>query len=116
MIKNLWSKTTVICGNHKTDFPKMSLKTGQQSMFYSCPKYYPENRNKEERACRNHVSCDDFEKILDILSKEMDNQMQFGTIPNLTNYTFKFKTIDVVVTEHTADKLIIKIFNKKALD
>ena len=67
MIKNFWKQIEVVCGNHGEDKTvKMSWKQGHRSMFYSCPKYYPDARVEGERACRNNVSVEDFEKIVDI--------------------------------------------------
>ena len=44
MVKNLWKQIEVVCGNHEKDYPVMGLKQGHRSLFYSCPKYYPEAR------------------------------------------------------------------------
>ena len=115
MVKNLWNKIRIVCGNHENNFPEMTLKTGHRSMFYSCPKYYPENRNSNEYACVNNVSTEDFEKILEKLSEEINEQMIFGTTPNLLNLKFKIKNIEITVIEHTDKSITIKILNKHAL-
>lgn len=118
MVKNLWKQIEVICGNHPTVNEKvvMQPKVGHRSMFYSCPKYYSEARTVGERACKNNVSTEDFEKILEYLSKEIENMMMSGQKPCLKNLKFKIKNIQIEVTEHTDDLLQIKVFNKKSID
>lgn len=117
MIKNLWKHIDVVCGNHGEDTSvKMGWKTGHRSMFYSCPKYYPDARESGERACCNNVSVEDFEKIVDSLSDELSAMMKMGNpTPNLTNYSFKLKSIVIKVLSHTDDSIVISILNKKAL-
>lgn len=100
MVKNLWKQIEVVCGNHEKDYPVMGLKQGHRSLFYSCPKYYPDTRQPGETACRNHVSTEDFEKILEILSTEAETQMLSGQKICLKNMKFKVKTIDIEVIYH----------------
>lgn len=115
MVKNLWKQVLIVCGNHGEPENVMSLKTGHRSMFYSCPKYYPEAREPGERACKNHVSVDDFEKILGRLSKEVEELMISGQKPCLKNLKYKVKTIEVEVMKHSDNCLVLKVLNKKAL-
>lgn len=116
MVKNLWKQIEVVCGNHEKDYPVMGLKQGHRSLFYSCPKYYPDARQPGETACRNHVSTEDFEKILEILSAEAETQMLSGQKICLKNMKFKVKTIDIEVIYHVDDVIRIKVKNKKALE
>jgi hypothetical protein len=116
MVKNLWKQIEVVCGNHEKDYPVMGLKQGHRSLFYSCPKYYPEARQPGERACKNHVSTDDFEKILEKLSEEAEKQMINGQKICLKNLKFKVKTIEVEVIYHVDDVIKLKVKNKKALE
>lgn len=116
MVKNLWKHIEVVCGNHEKDYPVMGLKQGHRSLFYSCPKYYPEARQPGERACKNHVSTDDFEKILEKLSEEAEKQMINGQKICLKNLKFKVKTIEVEVIYHVDDVIKLKVKNKKALE
>ena len=116
MVKNLWKQIEVICGNHDSDFPKMYLKEGHRSMFYACPKYYPDNHSASERACKNNVSTDEFQKILQRLADEIEDQMYFGGNVSLQNMKFTIKSIYIEVVSHKDDKIIIKVKNIKALD
>ncbi len=117
MIKNFWKQIEVVCGNHGEDKTvKMSWKQGHRSMFYSCPKYYPDARVEGERACRNNVSVEDFEKIVDILSNEISTMMREGNPkPNLTNYAFNLKMIDVHILSHQDDSIVLMVKNRRAL-
>lgn len=117
MIKGLWNKIEIVCGCHEAvhERPVMTPKAGHRSMFYSCPKYYPDAREKGETACVNHVSTDDFQKILDKICEEAEDQMAFGQSASLTGLSFSIKTIDVKVIEHSQDKIVIMVVNHKAL-
>lgn len=117
MIKNFWKQIEVVCGNHDGDNSvKMSWKQGYRSLFYSCPKYYPGARAEGERACKNNVSVEEVEKIVDILSEETALMMKEGNPkPDLTNYSFKMKMIDVKVLLHKDDRIVISVKNRRAL-
>ncbi len=119
MVQNLWKSTQVVCascsGKDIEKMPKMELKAGTRSMFYACPKYYPENRQKGEIACVNHVSTDDFQRILDVLSEEVDKNLMFGQSSYLVGFSFKVKTIDVKVVEQTDEKIVVSVLNHKAV-
>ena len=115
MIKNLWNTTEVVCGCHGEVRPTMTLKTGHRSMFYSCPKYYPEGREPGELACVNHLSTDDFQRVLDKLSSEIEKNLVFGQSMSLTGLRFTIKTIDIKVVSHSDDKIVIEVTNKNAI-
>ncbi len=115
MLKNFWKQIVVVCGNHQGEEILMDLKQGPSSLFYSCPKYYPENREDGEKACVNRINLVDFEKIVDILSEEVEKGLLNGQIVNLQNFTFKVKASEITVLEHTKGSIKIKILNKKAL-
>ena len=115
MIKNLWNITEVVCGCHGDVNPSMTLKTGHRSMFYSCPKYYPEGREPGELACVNHLSTDDFQKILDKISSEIENSLVFGQSMSLLGLKFTVKTIDVKIISYSDEKIVIQIKNKNAI-
>ena len=119
MIKNLWNKTEIVCGCHEgmpiDEKIIMQPKAGHKSMFYACPKYYPENRQKGEIACVNHVNVEDFQKILNRISEECEKSMIFGQSPVIIGFTFKLKDITVKVLEYTPEKLVIQVYNKKAI-
>ena len=102
MIRNLWTKVCLYCGNHENASVKMEPHEAPASvisqrlygysekiMFYTCPKYYPEHRSENEVCCRNHISVNEFEKMLAYFSDEMEAQLQKGAIPTLTGLKWK---------------------------
>lgn len=117
MLQNIWNKTKIVCACHGEEYPEMSIRpgVGNKSMFYACPKYYPENREKGEVACVNHINDVEMEKILKKISSEASEQMQFGQSPFLMNYSFKIKDIEVKVVSQTDDELKVAVKNRKAL-
>lgn len=119
MIKGLWNNVELVCGCHGDEIPVekkiMTPKAGYKSMFYSCPRYYPENRMPDEKACVNHVNIEDFQKILDIICKKTEEQMIFGQNAVLQGFSFKVKDIDIKVISHTSEKIVISVCNKKAI-
>lgn len=114
MVKNIWKMVSFVCGCHEEEI-KMTEKIGHKNLFYSCPKYYPENREKNERACANNVAGDDVEKIVEQLSKIIEEEIATNPAANLTNYSFKLKSYELKVLEHTKDNIKISVKNKKAL-
>lgn len=116
MIKNLWKHITLVCGNHHKEEVIMDLKSGPMSLFYACPKYYPENRTKEERACVNRLNLVDFEKMLDHMTKKIEDDMDQNIETNLTGYQYRDrKGTQYTVLEHSKDDLKIEVLNRRAL-
>lgn len=116
MIKNFWKNITVICGNHGENTSiKMDLKQGPSSLFYSCPKYYPENRKPGEKACVNRVNLIDFQKIVEMMSEEIEQAESTGNRICLTNRVFKVRYTEVTVLKHSKEHIVIKLLNKQAI-
>lgn len=116
MIKNLWKQIEVVCGHHGDDHSnKMYLKQGPSSLFYACPKYYPENRQPGEAGCANRVNLVDFEKIVDKITEEIENAEMQGQQICLNNVTFKVRYTEVMVLKHTKEKIVLKLVNKQAV-
>lgn len=116
MIKNFWKKIVLICGNHPDEEILMNLIEGPSSLFYACPKYYPENRTPNERACANRINLVDFEKMVDHLSELYEENFLEGNLINLTGHRWVYKkVIEYEVIEHTQDQIKVKMKNKKAL-
>ena len=116
MIKNLWKHITLTCGNGHTEEVVMDLKQGPLSLFYACPKYYPENRKEKERACANRLNLVDFEKMLDHMTEKIEKGMDQGIEVNLTGYQYRDrKGTQYTVLKHTNDDLKIEVLNRRAL-
>lgn len=130
MIINLWSKIRLVCGNHGENEEELMLPheaassnmsrslygNASMNMFYSCPKYYPENRAKDEPCCRNHISMKEFEGMLSYLSSTLEDAQLNGSTMNLTGLKWKSKTgVEYHVLSHTESSIRVKCLNKRAL-
>ena len=116
MIPKIWNKISIVCGCHKHPVP-MEPHDGKdgKDMFYSCPKYYEENRDYGEKACGNRLSIRDYEKIVkhisDILEETYKNR---GTIC-LTGLKWKDNSIEYEVIEHSGSKIIVAVKNNRII-
>lgn len=120
MIKNLWKNTKFVCMCHdpvvKFQYQQGHAEINQNaSMFYSCPKYYPENRDKIERACSNRLNFNDAEAIINKVSDIIETDIRNNKFINYEGYKFKHKTIECKILHYSEDKLTIGIINKKAM-
>ena len=127
MIVNLWNKITLLCANH--DYPvKMrphdpgtglltaQLYGAQTNMFYSCPKYYEENRKEGETLCRNHISMKEFENLLNYISKEIETAEEDGGQIDLSGDVWKSKNGTVFkIVSHTEDEIVVSCLNERSL-
>lgn len=117
MVKNLWKNTKIVCGNHGDDYSnELTIHPSadmSKDIFYSCPKYYPENRTSDEKACRNHVSILDVEELMNFLSEKFD---EYDNI-NLEGYKWTSKKgIEYKILKQTNDnEFVISALNHKGL-
>ena len=116
IITGSWSDVTLLCGNGHSEPVTMTIQQGPLSLFYACPKYHAENREVNERACNNRLSIEDFTKMLEhlhdmIIEAELrDERLQ------LTNFEWKDrKGTQYKVIRHDIDKLVISVYNKRAV-
>ncbi len=114
MIKNFWKKIILVCGCHEEEIP-MQIIDGPSSLFYACPKYYPQNREHGEKACANRINLIDYEKMVDYLSERYEETLLSGGKENLKNVSWTYKSISFKVIEHTEEYIKVKMVNKKAL-
>ncbi len=123
MIQNIWNKIEIYCGCHGDDHTiKMmphaaaeNMKGGETSIFYSCPKYYPENRNPAEIACFNRLSIAEYEGMVQQLCSKLENNDVFALV-NLSGYTWKNKNGTIFhVLEHTNNHIKVLVVNKKSI-
>lgn len=115
VLKGSWKYVKIVCGNHgsRNDID-MVIQQGPHSLFYACPKYYTDNRNKDEVPCMNRINLIDYEKMLSYLADVMVQAERNGEVCNLKNYKWERNGIQYHVLEHTDEKLVVKMFNKKA--
>lgn len=114
-VTDSWQNIIPICGNHKGERIEMTVNSGPHSMFYSCPKYYPQNRTKDERACSNRINLIEYEAMVDHIHGLIAEADVSGGNIDLTNHSWSRKGIDYRVLEHKGDKVYVEILNRKAL-
>lgn len=116
MIKNLWKCTNFYC-SYRHAPEKMILNDGPHSLFYSCPKYYPENREPNEVACPMRLNLYDAEGILETLSEIIEADLENGIEGDYTNlkFTYKKNIIVTVLKYKKNDHVDLDIYNKKAI-
>ncbi len=123
MIKNIWSKISIYCGNH--DHPvKMEphepstyskWSGGNNSMFYSCPKYYPDNRIEGEKPCFNHLSMAEYEDMVMHISglieeAGLDSQVDLTGLKWINKKGTEFE-----IMEQDMDHIRVKFINNRAI-
>lgn len=115
MVKNMWKQIVLVCGCHEEEVI-MNIIQGPSSLFYACPKYYPENRENGERACANRINLVDYEKMVDYLSDKIEESLLEGNKEDLTNLNWVYKgVIEFKVLEHKNGMIKVRMKNKKAL-
>ena len=115
-IDNSWKNIIPICGNHKDgERIEMVITQGPHSMFYSCPKYRPENRDANERACNNRINLIEYQAMVDHLNNLIAESACSGGSVDLTNHTWEKKGTRFTVLEHSGEKIVVKILNLRAM-
>lgn len=109
----LWSNVHLVCANHPN--VEMDILQGPTSMFYACKKYYPENREDDEKPCYNRVNLFDFERMLKHLSELLLSAEKNNEILNLTGQQWSCNGIDFNVLVHETDNLVVGVVNNKAI-
>lgn len=116
VLKGSWKYVKVVCGNHGDCHDiDMEIQQGPHSLFYACPKYYPENRSGGEPPCMNRINLIEYEKMLSDIAEVMIQAEMKGEVANLTNYNWEKKGIEYQILSHNDEKLVVKALNKKAL-
>lgn len=115
-IDRAWEKIRPICACHGEQEIELTINDrGQHSLFYSCPKYYPQNREKGEVACNNRINLIDYEKMVTYLSEKIANGQLNGGNIDMTNHHWKSKGIEFSVVRHTPKEIVVAIKNRKAM-
>lgn len=110
MKANSWENITLICANHGEDLShKMILQQGH-SLFYACPCYKSENGS---RGCKNNLSLNAFEKMLD----KLDNESQSNPLETMEIKGFKWKNngVDYEVIDQKDEHFVVSILNRKTI-
>lgn len=114
MLQNLWKNIVPVCCCNHEETP-MQLIQGPSSLFYACPRYYPDNRAAGEKACPNRINLVDYQKMAEHFSQEIEEGMMNGQKEDLTNEIWNLKKqVDFKVLEHKKGLLKVSIYNKKA--
>lgn len=119
MIKNLADMLEIYCINNHQEPVPMYMRDGSdfgKDSFYACPKYYPENRTSDERACNNNLTITDYIKMINNIDKVLTKAELNDEKVNLKNYTFKIGQVQYTVLDHSERKIKIGILNKKAIN
>lgn len=113
-IKNIWKEIEVYCGNGHNELVKMEIQQGPHSLFYACPKYHPENRTKDERACANRINLIDYEKMINHISDILIEAEMNDVVENLTGHSWSANGIDFKIISDD-DKIRVLMLSKKSL-
>ena len=114
--------TRLFCACH--DEPvEMTIHEGSQyaafngssgSIFYSCPKYYEDNRKEGEKPCFNRLSLTEYEQLIENLHNKFDGE-GFEQV-NLTGYRYtNQKGTTFHVLKHGISHIDVSVLNNRAL-
>lgn len=116
MITGSWGDVTLVC-EHRHEHPiEMVIQEGPSSLFYACPKYRPENRSADERACNNRLNLVDYTNMLEHIHEKIIDAALNDEILHLENYKWKDrKGTEYKVLKQDGDKMTISVLNNKAI-
>ena len=114
MIKNLWKDITLYCNCHKEKVLMQPNPKGS-SLFYSCPRYYSENRSPDEKACCNRISLNDYQAAVEHIGERLAKNEAENVVENLTGHTWSRKGIQHTVISHEDGNIKIAVKNLTAL-
>jgi len=114
-ITGSWENVHLYCGAHQDELVEMQLKEGPHSLFYACPKYYPDNRKEGEHACYNRLNLVDCEKMLSTIADMIIEADSKGEIVDLTNYSWTKKGITYKILHYSPSRLDVSVFNKPSM-
>ena len=129
MQANFWTRIKRVCANHEDgDMPLMAphapaegntsrvLYGTQTDMFYSCPQYYSENRKDGEPCCRNHISINEFEGMLNHLQKLVtDIESVGGTIVLVGEGRKSRQGVEYKVVKQTPSPIYVSCLTRKSI-
>ena len=116
MITGMWERIKFVCGNHPgNDDIKSTIQDRGDSPFYSCPKYYPENREEGERPCYNRASTKSIEKFINYISEIIMEAELNDEDVNLKNRVFSIGGIEYKVLDQAGFNMKVSFVNRRAL-
>lgn len=120
MILNLAKNIHLYCGNHEKDYDAELIEhegAPGLDMFYSCPKYYDENRKPGERACSNRLTISEYQRMIDHISEIIEMVEAAGNTVNLTGHRWEDKSrgYEFKILKHTKDYINISVKNLRAI-
>ncbi len=124
IIKNIWNKVSIYCGYHEgpvelvpntrvCDARFAGTAVGNM-LFYSCPKYYSENRSPGETACANRIKIDDYQGMVEHISEKIAENDANGVIEDLTGYEWKKRGIHFRIIKYTDEAIHVSVINPAA--
>ena len=85
-------------------------------MFYSCPKYYKENRSDDEKACFNRINLIEYEEMVNEVAKRIAGDNEGMDQINIEGCRWKNKKgTEFTVVKHDDWEIGVKIINHHAL-
>ena len=115
MITGLWKNVRLICGNPAHESHEiMELRQTPTDVFYACPKYYPQNREPDEKPCMNRISVGEVEKMLDLLAEKIQEEEADNGSFFAKNYRFETRIGKYKVLQCSDVLLSVKVLNKRA--
>ena len=114
IVKGLWQKVHLICGCHEERVDLVANEKGR-TLFYSCPRYYSENRASKEKACSNRITMDDYQYVVEYLGEIIAKNEMNLTIADLTGLEWDKKNVHYRVCQVKNGHYIVSVVNKKSL-
>ena len=116
-ISGTWDDIKLVCTNRHEIPVDMIIQQGPSSLFFACPKFDANNCEPGEQRCNNRLNLVDHERMIDHLDTmrfeaEMNNEK-----PILKNHKWDTaKGIQYVVLSHEGDKMVVGMYNKRAIN
>lgn len=115
MIKGLWDKIKLVCGNHPdSDNMVMEIRKGAFSPFYACPKYTQNIYNGGDY-CLNRITLVDYEKMISHIAEEVNDMIENDEVPNLQNLKWTRNGVEFKILVYTNNEIVVSVLNKTAL-
>ncbi len=110
---NGWKNIRFVCCKNHKEPQQMQEMAKANSIFYACPKYFPENRDKDEPACINAIFINDAEKAV----KEINDRLGAAAMKeqelNMANVKFTIDNVDYTVLKDDNGKMDVAVYNRK---
>ena len=115
MITNLWKTIKIYCGNNHDELVELQPVQGPLSLFYACPKYYEQNREKNEKMCDNRLNLNDYNALVEHLTKIISEAEEENMILDLTGYKWKNKGVSYEIFKYSDISIKVKVYSTKSI-